>query len=190
MFFQTVYVFDTSLPNFLLSFTLTVLIPYVSTRRTVQRRCTAGSRPSQGPSWLSVGLGGLLPQYVSRSCVQHNAATVWVQVIWLDLSGLRPFLYGTYDFLCDIRRYEENSVCMIDIFIVSIMSLFRSLFAGLLARACKLQKCAVYTFCRLTETACLFLQVDLWLFFFFLFLIIFQRLAQTRLGPSWTFIMC
>lgn len=34
----------------------------VSTRRTVQRRCTAGSRLCQGPLWPSGALGGQLPR--------------------------------------------------------------------------------------------------------------------------------
>lgn len=50
------------------AFTVLVIV-CVSFRRTVQKRCIAGSRRSQGPLWLSVDLEGLPLRYVSADAV-------------------------------------------------------------------------------------------------------------------------
>lgn len=48
---------------------------YLSNRQTVPRRCTAGSKPSRGPSWPSAGPAGRLQRYVSpppRSATRYH----------------------------------------------------------------------------------------------------------------------
>lgn len=153
MFVQTVYVFDTSLPNFLLSLTHTVLIPCASTRRTVQRRCTAGSRPSQGPSWLSVGLAGLPPQYVSRSCVQHIATTEWPETVFIRNLWLPVWHQVVWREQCVHDRY---------FYCVSHVTIL----VTLCRLACKgvqvAEMCSVY-FLQMSRNGAPVLQVDLWL---------------------------
>lgn len=83
---------------FSLCFLTVVLLLSFSTRPTVQRRCTAGSRLFLGLLWPSGDLGGLLPQYVSHTTVQHRVTAFKISHVlvgkkwkWLFLNVGLPY---------------------------------------------------------------------------------------------------